>query len=489
MCIRDRYQRRVRDPKGSDMVATQYQTTENEEMCLSVDVIPERRQDPAFVWKLSTAVLAMVATAAIILAAVEGSHGSSSSSSSSSSVTPGTELVNDFGNPRVKGYTCGWLAPGPCSPKGGQCAGDKCACNQGYSGLACDWGPYEEPSTVPAYLNGKSEHTEEQLKRIQLAYGFANAVYWNLNEQDADGAELCPEFFGNKSATNTAMFQATDDEADTHAGATFVLHGEHSPSGQPEVMLGFRGTEFSKSVTEIEKCVGDRGCAFRALKTVLTDLDIRKVDLSWPNPDGTKVDLGYVHKGFYTAVTNFLKPMLDQALSYINHTDTAAPIVNVVGHSLGGALANIFASVLTVAAPHAQIYLTTFGSPRVGSALWVKNLEANPNMHILRVVNGDDVVSLVPTSVGLGDSVMHAGPQLSVGWTNVSAQCQGSKLKDTKSMYSLLKPSDSARLDCAVASVSDFHLNYGPNLQKFLKKQGFKGKPWCRATINVAMAF
>ena len=39
------------------------------------------------------------------------------------------------------------------------------------------------------------------------------------------------------------------------------------------------------------------------------------------------------------------------------------------------------------------------GSPRVGSAQWAKLLATPTNTHILRVVAGDDVVSLVPTSV------------------------------------------------------------------------------------------
>ena len=61
------------------------------------------------------------------------------------------------------------------------------------------------------------------------------------------------------------------------------------------------------------------------------------------------------------------------------------------------------------------------GSPRVGSAQWAKLLATPTNTHILRVVAGDDVVSLVPTSVrahpsnGLVDGVRWIGGRVGLG--------------------------------------------------------------------------
>lgn len=226
----------------------------------------------------------------------------------------------------------------------------------------------------------------------------------------------------------------------------------------------------------------------QSIKTVLTDLNIQKQDLNWTLPNGSTKFLGFVHKGFYEAVAAFINPLLGNASQYIKMSKqsnpSGKPIINVVGHSLGGALANIFASVLSVVAPEAQIYLTTFGSPRVGSPTWVKNLETNDQMHILRVVNAEDVITMVPSSVGLGDSVMHAGLQLTVGWNTVSKECADSKLVEMTSMYSLLDPDWELERKCAIASISDYHMKYGPNLKGYFDRIGFdyQQKRWCNLT-------
>lgn len=107
-------------------------------------------------------------------------------------------------------------------------------------------------------------------------------------------------------------------------------------------------------------------------------------------------------QGFWTAVHDFVDPLIGNATLYIQSLENQErPILNVVGHSLGGALANVFASILMVVFPHAEIHLTTFGAPRVGSPQYVKLLSEHKNMHILRIVAGVDVVTMVPTSVSV----------------------------------------------------------------------------------------
>merc|ERR1711935_1080538 len=240
---------------------------------------------------------------------------------------------------------------------------------------------------------------------------------------------------------------------------------------------------------EISGCVeqGDQQCSYDGLKTVMTDLNIQRQNMSWTAPDGTLVDLGYMHKGFYEALQPFLHDLLSNATACVQGARYLTepgdvPIINIVGHSLGGALAQIFASIVQVVLPEARIYLTTFGSPRVGSARWVELLATPTNTHILRVVAGDDVVSLVPTSVGVMDSVIHAGPQLTVGWDTVSSDC--TSLVDITNMYDLILDNSAKDpyIQCAISSVSQFHLNYTHSLQPYLESQGYSGYQWCHAT-------
>eukprot|EP00658_Telonema_sp_P-2_P013576 TRINITY_DN15144_c0_g1_i1.p1 TRINITY_DN15144_c0_g1~~TRINITY_DN15144_c0_g1_i1.p1 ORF type:complete len:542 (+),score=133.92 TRINITY_DN15144_c0_g1_i1:154-1626(+) len=447
--------------------------------------------------KISLVVMAALAVAAIVTL----SH--TASVSRRGSLSAESELFDDIGNPRVKGYTCGNIEVSPCSPIGGTCEGElerECECKREFSGKPCDWGPYTQPTQLPLYSHPSHVSHQEELSRLQLAYDFSNAVYSNSLM-----ANKCPGFFNQQSALNTTIMNVESDDADTHAGSSLILPGPQSPSGQVEAIFGFRGTEFTAALTELNDCLTeeDDACQLRAIKTVLTDLDVGQHDLTWTYYDTVTgrnhtVNLGYVHAGFYNAVFPFLESLLGNASQYISditksshkkkqqHHHHQAPIINVVGHSLGGALANLFSSVLSAIWPDTRIYLTTFGSPRVGSATWAAHMDQNPHLHILRVVNGLDIVTLIPTWIGLMDTVMHAGPQLTVGWDTVSKRCAESKLRTMKNMLDLLNPSWSLERTCAEQAVNQFHLNYSYNFESFLSAQGYTGQGWCDpgATLN-----
>jgi len=438
--------------------------------------------------ELTRQIVAAVATMMIVGSLFVVLHDTPRASVSSSAAT---QLFNDLGNEYVEGYSCYGLTQNvPCSPIGGECEGfisQSCACKSEYSGYPCDWGP-KVADPITSYSNSPPMNKTEELQRIAMAYGFANAIY---KEQDQMTA-ACPGFADDDSqAVGTSQIHLISNDASTHAGASLILPGSRSPSGRGEAIFGFRGTEFGNAINEITGCVrNDDGiesveCSYNALKTVLTDMNIQRKDLNWTSPDGTVVNLGYMHKGFYDALAPFLPDLLSNASDYAKGayvlTDQA-PIINIVGHSLGGALAQIFASIVRVVLPDARIYLTTFGSPRVGSAQWAKLLATPTNTHILRVVAGDDVVSLVPTSVGVMDSVIHAGPQLTVGWDTVSSDC--TSLVDITNMYDLILDNSAKDpyIQCAISSVSQFHLNYTYSLQPYLESQGYSGYQWCHAT-------
>ena len=78
--------------------------------------------------------------------------------------------------------------------------------------------------------------------------------------------------------------------------------------------------------------------------------------------------------------------------------DGVAPVVRVVGHSLGGALATLLALELASQGlvPPASLRLFTVGSPRVGNAPFVRYLWSHLAGRSLRVTNGRDLVPTLP---------------------------------------------------------------------------------------------
>ena len=154
--------------------------------------------------------------------------------------SPTTQLFHDLGNQLVEGYSCtGITTHAPCSPVGGECKGiisQSCSCNPGFSGYPCDWGPPVADRTT-RYSNDPPMTPTEELQRIAMAYGFSNAIY----QEQSQMTVACPGFGRFDQAIGTAQLHVVSDDASTHAGASLILGGQHSPSGRAEAIFGFRG--------------------------------------------------------------------------------------------------------------------------------------------------------------------------------------------------------------------------------------------------------
>ena len=113
---------------------------------------------------------------------------------------------------------------------------------------------------------------------------------------------------------------------------------------------------------------------------VLTDLNF--VPRNW-TIDGRPA--GHVHRGFANALGQVL-PSLRASLPM-----TGKPLV-ITGHSLGGAMATLAASVLRPSA------LYTFGQPRTGTAAFVQALKSQARKSFVyhRYVDCCDIVTRVP---------------------------------------------------------------------------------------------
>ena len=118
--------------------------------------------------------------------------------------------------------------------------------------------------------------------------------------------------------------------------------------------------------------------------------------------------VGRVHRGFYQAFKGIM-PKLENALYGSEEqngimTENPAPLW-ITGHSLGGALATLFAAwLINQEKPFAGLY--TFGAPRVGDIAFKNRLEESAPGAVWRVVNNHDLVTRVPFR---GKGFRHAG--------------------------------------------------------------------------------
>mmetsp|Transcript_24238 Transcript_24238/g.33242 ORF Transcript_24238/g.33242 Transcript_24238/m.33242 type:complete len:386 (+) Transcript_24238:235-1392(+) len=78
---------------------------------------------------------------------------------------------------------------------------------------------------------------------------------------------------------------------------------------------------------------------------------------------------------------------------FCNEADTCGGRVLIVGHSLGGAMAQIMASELSLMRPEYKIALVTFGQPRLFS---IKSAQQKWNFEHWRAVNDGDPVPTLP---------------------------------------------------------------------------------------------
>ena len=171
--------------------------------------------------------------------------------------------------------------------------------------------------------------------------------------------------------------------------STIIYDSEHSVNKQL-LKLGYPdwawferdGTQAMVINNDNEIIVCFRGTEPDQMTDVLSDLK------AWPKRSREK---GFVHFGFAQA----LDKVYDEMSTYLERLSLGAPEdVKVIctGHSLGAALATIFASSQDA---H-ELY--TFGSPRVGSRSFVKEMKKDGIKHY-RFVNNNDIVTSVPLAL------------------------------------------------------------------------------------------
>ncbi len=128
-------------------------------------------------------------------------------------------------------------------------------------------------------------------------------------------------------------------------------------------------------------------------KNVKSDINIKKTALSFQSKDGKGTDLpGKTHRGFKEAYDS----MRDEIHYLLENTPLKDCKINITGHSLGGALANLCALDL-----HQSKYgiekVVTFGAPRVFDEEGAKQYyNSELSDKTLRVVQEGDPVPKIP---------------------------------------------------------------------------------------------
>ena len=103
-----------------------------------------------------------------------------------------------------------------------------------------------------------------------------------------------------------------------------------------------------------------------------------------------------VHRGFMTQFSVFKECVLKTVLENKKNIET----IKFIGHSLGGALATLFAGYLaSLRELEIKVVCHTFGSPRVGNKNYVKWFQKNiSSSNCIRIMNQKDPVAQIPIS-------------------------------------------------------------------------------------------
>ncbi|CAM0874088.1 unnamed protein product [Alopecurus aequalis] len=166
-----------------------------------------------------------------------------------------------------------------------------------------------------------------------------------------------------------------------------------------------KGFEMIEIIVDVERClqafvgvaldprsiiIAFRGTQEHSASNWIEDLFWKQLDVTYPGmPDAM------VHHGFYSAYYNTtLRHEILKSVQWAWKTYGKLPI-NVVGHSMGGALASFCALDLSVKYGSSEIQLITFGQPRVGNPAFAAYFNEQVPKTI-RVTHENDIVPHLP---------------------------------------------------------------------------------------------
>ena len=128
----------------------------------------------------------------------------------------------------------------------------------------------------------------------------------------------------------------------------------------------------------------------RSLRNFVTDIRARRVALTTGGAGEAEV-----HEGFQRALNSVCEDLQSSVTQLAGGPNS--PRLWITGHSLGAALAKLFA----IRCPCAIAGVYTFGEPRVGNAAFRDHYDALLKTCTFRVVDGEDFITRIPWLLGM----------------------------------------------------------------------------------------
>ena len=131
-----------------------------------------------------------------------------------------------------------------------------------------------------------------------------------------------------------------------------------------------------------------------------------------------------IHIGFMSCWESVVGDTYDAIDTALENLQGETTDIVVSGHSLGGAVATLYAYSIKKHYPHYNVKATTIGSPRVGNKVFKENYDSS-DIDTLRIVHNNDLVTHTPY----------------IGFHHVNYQVRldtaGNRLQNDKSLKSL----------------------------------------------------
>jgi len=153
-----------------------------------------------------------------------------------------------------------------------------------------------------------------------------------------------------------------------------------------------------------------------------------------------------VHSGFYNLLfKDNLYNIISNEIRKI-HNIYSDYTLNIVGHSLGGALATLYSYFLSYEID-TNIYVFSFASPRVGNKNWCNIYDNTTNIIHFRYVNRKDIVTAIPYLF-----YSHCGHYIKINKKNVIDVINKTNYKDINSFVNYYSIKDH--------SIDNYYTNY-----------------------------
>lgn len=254
--------------------------------------------------------------------------------------------------------------------------------------------PSASPSSSGPPFSDKLLNFKSDYNITLAAVHFSEAVY---KYYDDDIEEyMRNENEGNLKEFNvTKFFDMRSGLKNTYDSQAAVgLHNANQLSGN-HIFVAFRGSQLPDAL--------DGNKLYGVIQDwLLTDANAVPQPLTFEGEIGPS-DLITIHQGFHAALigSGILNALEDEVTKLLEDKNNSGRVI-ITGHSLGGALAQIFAAYMAQVYPAVNFELITFGAPKVsygnGFKSWAESLT---NLSMWRLVYDNDAAArFPPDSIG-----------------------------------------------------------------------------------------